>query len=234
MITARLQVAYEGDWTAETAAQDVFGQCLAYTSEENRSYALICLVSADLEETIETVRSHRTVTSLEVVDRTGNHVDRTETAVLLVRSKFREIPPLESLTYEGFFPISNPSIEDGRIHYDLVFADREEFRTALDLLQEFGSVSVEYVSEEFHYHAVPPVSAFEALAGSISARQLDSLVEAVRVGYFDETRDVTMADVGSTLDISDTAVSNHLRETRKRILEFAVPYLNYARDTDPV
>lgn len=232
MITARLGVLYEGDWTAGTAIHGVFGQFLAYTSEENRSFALVCLVSEDLDATVDLVRDHRTVTEVEVVDRTAADSGRTETGVLLVKSKFREIPPLESLTYEGFFPISNPSLEDGRVCYDLVFGSREEFQTAIDLLRSFGGVQVEYISEEFHYHAVPPVEEFESLVESISPRQLAILALAVREGYFEDTRNVTMDDLGDDFGISDTAVSNHLREARRGILEFVTPYLNYATETE--
>lgn len=228
MITARLGVTYEGDWTAGTADQGVFGQFLAYTFEENRSFSLVGLVSDDLDVSIDLVRDHHTVTEIQIVDRSPSHSGRTETGVLIVKSKFREIPPLELLTYEEFFPISNPSIEDGRVRYDLVFNSREELQTAVDLLGAFGAVELEYVSEEFHYHAVPPVDAFESLVESVGARQLDVLALAVREGYFEEPRTVTVAELGDELGVSDTAVSNHLREARLSILEFVTPYLHYA------
>lgn len=228
MLTARIGVTYEGDWTAETADQRVFGQFLAYTFEENRSFALIGLVSEHLDATIDIVRDHHTVTEVQVVDRSTSYSGRTETGVLIVKSKFREIPPLELLTYEEFFPISNPSIEDGRVRYDLVFDGREELQTAIGLLGTFGAVELEYVSEEFHYHAVPPVDAFESLVDSVGARQLDVLALAVREGYFEEPRTVTVAELGGELSVSDTAVSNHLREARLSIMEFVTPYLHYA------
>ena len=232
MLTARIGVTYEGDWTAGTADQGVFGQFLAYTFEENRSYALLGLVSEDLDATIDLVRDHRTVTEVQVVDRSPSYSGRTETGVFIVKSKFREIPPLESLTYEEFFPISHPSIEDGRVRYDLVFNRREEMQTAIDLLRTFGAVELEYVSEEFHYHAMPPVDAFESLVESVGARQLDVLALAVREGYFEETRTVTMDELGGVIGVSDSAVSNHLREARRSILEFVTPYLHNASTTE--
>lgn len=232
MLTARIGVTYEGDWTAGTADQGVFGQFLAYTFEENRSYALLGLVSEDLDATIDLVRDHRTVTEVQVVDRSASYSGRTESGVLLVKSKFREIPPMELLTYEEFFPISNPSIEDGRVRYDLVFGSRDELQTAINLLGTFGTVELAYVSEEFHYHAVPPVEEFESLVESIGARQLDVLALAAREGYFEEPRTVTMDELGDRIGVSDTAVSNHLREARLSILKFVTPYLHYASTTE--
>jgi len=180
------------------------------------------------------VRTHETVTDFEVIERIDPGIGTAESITLLVKSRFREFPPLEILTYEGFLPISIPTIEDGMIHYDLVIENREDLQAAVELLEGFGSVSVEYISDEFKYHTSPTDEEFERLIDDISPRQLEILALGASMGYFEDTRRVTIQDLADELDITNTTASKHLREARLNVLEFVAGYLDDTGDSPEV
>lgn len=53
----------------------------------------------------------------------------------------------------------------------------------------------------------------------LTASQIEALVSAYRHGYYDEPRDVSLDELASLLDISDTAVSGRLRRGAARLIE---------------
>jgi predicted DNA binding protein len=230
MITARVGVQYEGDWTADSVQQDVYGKFLAYSFVDNRYFALLVLTSSDLEATIGRIRGDDTIVDVQVIDRTLDSSGVARSVTLVVKSQYREIPPLEMLTYEGFFPIGYPSLEHGRIYFDLLLETRADIDSAIDLLSEFGDVSVEYLSEDLLYLRAPTLDEFEALAESITPRQLEILTLAVASGYFEPRRAVTTEALAAELGISKTTASRHLRKARLKVVRFVDRYLNEASD----
>ncbi|MDG5776496.1 helix-turn-helix domain-containing protein [Haloarculaceae archaeon H-GB2-1] len=226
MITARIAVLYEGDWTAKSTSLDVYGKFLAYTSQNNRYYALVVLTTPRIDSAVELVRTHESITEVNEMMRTETSYDDAQSVTLFVKSKYREIPPMEMLTYEGFFPIGHPTLEDGRIVFDLLLNDREGIDDAIELLHGFGNVSVEYLSEDLRYQTAPNLDEFEDLIDSISPRQLEVLSLAVSMGYFDDRRQVTVEDLADELDITKTTASKHLRKARLKVLTFLDRYLS--------
>jgi predicted DNA binding protein len=225
MITARIAVLYEGDWTAKSATLDVYGKFLAYTSQNNRYYALVVLTTDEVDAAIDLVASHESITDVQVMERTEPTSGIAHAVTLFLKSKYREIPPMEMLTYEGFFPIGHPTLEDGHVVFDVLLQDRDGIDDAIELLEDFGDVSVEYLSENLHYQTAPKLDQFEQLIASVSPRQLEVLSLAVSMGYFDDTRQVTVEDIADELDITKTTASKHLRKARLKVLRFVDRYL---------
>lgn len=226
MITARIAVLYEGDWTSKSASLDVYGKFLAYTSHNNRYYALVVLASPLIGAVVELVRTHESITEVNEMIQTGPNHDEAQSVTLFMKSKYREIPPMEMLMYEGFFPIGHPTLEDGRVVFDLLLNDREGIDEAIELLDGFGDVNVEYLSEDLRYQTAPKLDEFDRLIESISPRQLEVLKLAVSMGYFDDRRQVTVDDLATELDITKTTASRHLRKARFKILTFLEQYLS--------
>jgi predicted DNA binding protein len=225
MITARIAVLYEDDWTAQTADYDAYGKFLTYSFVDNKYFTFLVLTSNDIESTIELVREHPTITEAFTIERSNPERAFGQSVTLAIKSSYREIPPMELLTYEGFFPIGYPSLFAGKIYFDLLLEDRAGLRQALDLLREFGDVSVKYLSEDLFYQTAPPLDEFETLIESISQRQLEVLALAVEWGYFEDTREVTLEALAAELDISKATVSAHLRKGWRKVMSFAHRYL---------
>lgn len=226
MITARVGVRYDGDWTADSAQYDVYGKFLAYSFVDNRYFALLVVTASDLEATIEVIRADDAIVDVQVLDRTADSTGAARSVTLIVKSQYREIPPLEMLTYEGFFPIGYPSLENGRIYFDLLLETRADLDSAVDLLSGFGDVTVEYLSEDLLYLHAPTLDEFETLAESITPRQLEILALAVSSGYFEPRREVTTEELAAELGITKTTVSRHLRKARLKVIRFVDRYLN--------
>lgn len=149
MLTAKVSVHYEGDWTAELAPYDASAEFLASTFQDRRYIGIIVLESDDFDAALEVIETHRTIDSINVVERyEPNHRERT-TATLFLRGRLTEFTPLQTLLYEGFLPLGPTRLENGRECFDLLVDDREELSTAIDLLDEFGNVMLERISEDF-------------------------------------------------------------------------------------
>ncbi|PSP84838.1 helix-turn-helix domain-containing protein [Halobacteriales archaeon QS_1_68_17] len=232
MLTARLAVRYDGNWTAELAAHDYYGEFLAYTFRNNRWLGLLVFSADDVDAVIDLVRDADNIDEVQVLDRTTADDGTPRSAMLFIRSTYRRIPPMETLVYEGFFPIGNPSLEGGRLHYDLLLEDREELALAVDLLDEFGQATVAYLSEEFRYQTIPRPEDLESLIDAISPRQLAVLALAVDRGYFEERRAVTIQDLADELGITKATASKHLRKARLQILRFLDTYLQRIDGTE--
>jgi predicted DNA binding protein len=226
MITARIAVLYEGDWTAKSGSLDVYGKFLAYTSQNNRYYALVVLTTPHIDDAVDLIRTHESITEVTEIRRSNSAHDAGESVTLFVKSKYREIPPMEMLMYEGFFPIGHPTIEERRIVFDLLLQDRDDINEALELLDEFGDIDVEYLSEDLKYQQAPDLDAFEALVDSISPRQLEILTLAISRGYFDDRRNVTIEELATEFGITKTTASKHLRKARLKVLRFVDCHLN--------
>ncbi|MDG5778881.1 helix-turn-helix domain-containing protein [Haloarculaceae archaeon H-GB2-1] len=225
MVTARLAVRYEDDWTAHSEAYDVYGNYLAYSVDNNRKYALIVLTAETLDSAIELVRTHETVTSVRVLDHRESATAERGSATLFVESSFREFPPLQLLTFEGFVPIGNPSLRDGWVVVDLLFDDLDDLDRATSTLEAVGPVQVESLSETFRYHATPDTADVARLTEALSPRQLEVLSLAVEHGYFELPRNVTIAELAAELDVAASTVSDHLRNARATLIQFVVDHI---------
>lgn len=221
MISARIAVRYEGDWTADFAEFNAFGKFLAYTFQDNRYYALVTLTADDIDETLVLLRDHQNVMDVTVVDRTPSQRPYVGSVTLTITSTHHTLPPMEMLAYKGYLPTGNPSLENGQIYFDLILEDLEELSQVKELLDRYGDVTVVYLSTNLLYQLTPAVDEFDALMKSLSPRQSEILLLAVERGYFAETRDVTMQSLAEELDISMTTAAEHFRRGWKKVMLFA-------------
>lgn len=107
MLTAKLSVKYEDDWTSSLVDQDVTGEFLASTFRDRRYFGLFALevAKSDCDDVIETIRGHESTTSIDVLEKYSiGGVDRLS-ATLFIHSQHFEYTPLQVLLHEGFVPL---------------------------------------------------------------------------------------------------------------------------------
>lgn len=228
MLTAKVCVQYEEDWTAELARYGVFAEFLASTFRNRRYIGLVALKANDLDASLSVIEDHEDIDEVDILERYGlDHADR-ESATLFVRGSLTEFTPLQTLLYEGFLPLGPTKLEDGRECFDLLLNDREELSKATEVLSEFGPVSVERISNDFSRQVTPSAAEWQELLGSIPPRQRELLTLALEEGYFDIPRQTTLEDLAEEMDITKTTASNHLRKAERSLMEFLVTYINLA------
>lgn len=232
MLTAELRVRYEGDWTAELVTYDVFGEFLASTFRNREYVGIMALETRDLEATLEVIRDHHMIESVEVVERYSPNAGGKMAATLFIEGRLSEFTPLQTLMYEGFLPIGPTTLEDGRECFDLLLSDREELSRAVELLEEFGPVSIERISREFSRQVIPSAAGWQELLASFPPRQREVLNTAHERGYYEIPRETTLEEIADEVGITKTTASNHLRKAERRIVEFLVTYLNLAATDD--
>ena len=232
MLTAELSVRYEGDWTAELEQYDVFGEFLASTFRNREYIGIMALETNDLEASIDVIRDHGMTRSVEVVERYSPQPGDRMAATLFIRGRLSEFSPLQTLMYEGYLPIGTTTLEDGRECFDLLLSDREELSKAVELLEEFGAVTVNRISREFSRQVLPSAAGWQELLSSFPSRQREILNVAFERGYYDIPRETTLEEIADVIGITKTTASNHLRKAERRVIEFLVTYLNLAATDD--
>ena len=230
MLTAELCVRYEGDWTAELVEYDVFGEFLASTYRNRDYIGLIALETQDLDATIDVIREHRMIEFVEEVERYSPGAEDRMAATLVIEGNLSEFTPLQTLLYEGFLPIGPTALEDGRECFDLLLSDRTELSRAVELLEEFGPVSIGHISRDFSRQVIPSAAGWQELLASFPPRQREVLDTAYELGYYEIPRQVTLDEIANEVGVTKTTASNHLRKAEGRVVEFLVPYLNLAAD----
>ena len=229
MLTAKLSVTYEDDWTSSLASYDVSGEFLASTFRDRRYFGLFALEVAeeDYDNVIETIREHESTVSVDVIEQYSiGGVDRLS-ATLLIRSQHFEYTPLQVLLHEGYIPLGGfGELRNGSESFDLLLTDREYLSDAVELLERFGPVKIEYVSSEFQRRTTPSVTEWNELFDSITPRRRTMLNKALEAGYFDIPRGSTLEEIADDLDIAKTTASQHLRKAERSIMEFFIQYIN--------
>jgi predicted DNA binding protein len=134
--------------------------------------------------------------------------------------------------YEGFLPIGPTSLKNGRECFDLLLHDRDELSKAVELLSEFGSVSVERITEDFRREVVPSRAEWQELLASIPPRQRELLNLALDQGYFEIPREITLEELAAEMEITKTTASTHLRKAERTLIEYLLPYVNLAAEAD--
>lgn len=231
MLTAKVCVQYDGDWTAELAHHQVFGEFIASTFRNNRYIGMFAVEARDCEAVLDVIRAHDTVETVDLVERYETHEDRCAATVIL-RGRLTEVTPLQSLMYEGYLPLGPTELIDGRECFDLLLNDRSELAKAIDLLSEFGNVAVERIAQDFRREIMPSRADWQELLSSIPPRQREFLNIAAERGYFEIPRQVTLEELADEMDITKTTASNHLRKAERQLVEFVLPYINLAVQPD--
>jgi predicted DNA binding protein len=229
MLTAKISVQYEDDWTSSLVEYDVSGEFLASTFRDRRYFGLLALEVAedDYDEVIDTIRGHESTRSIDVLEKYSiGGVDRLS-ATLFIRSQHFEYTPLQVLLHEGFIPLGGfGELHNGAESFDLLLTDREDLSVAVDLLERFGQVKIEYVSSEFQRQTTPSVTEWSRLFETITPRRRKVLNKALEAGYFDIPRGSTLQEIADDLGIAKTTASQHLRKVERSIMEFFIQYVN--------
>ena len=231
MLTAKVCVQYDGDWTAELASHDAFGEFVASTFRNNRYIGMFAVESRDCEAVLDVIRTHETIETVDLVEEYETPDGRC-VATMLLRGRLTEVTPLQALMYEGYLPLGPTQVVDGRECFDLLLNDRNELSEAIDLLSEFGGVTVERITQDFRREIMPSRSEWQELLSSIPPRQREFLNTAAERGYFEIPRQVTLEEVADEMDITKTTASNHLRKAERQFVEFLLPYINLAVQAD--
>jgi len=166
MLTAKVCVQYDGDWTAELANHDVFGEFIASTFRNNRYVGMLAVESQDCNAVHEVIREHDTVETVDLIEQYETSEGRCA-ATMLLRGRLTEITPLQTLMYDGYLPLGPTQLVNGRECFDLLLNDRSELSEAINLLSDFGNVTVERITQDFRREIIPSRSEWQELLSSI-------------------------------------------------------------------
>lgn len=112
-----------------------------------------------------------------------------------------------SLNGSDCFLTSARSIKDGRIEWNLIFANKDSLQDLIDNLSKFGiDVKINKITEIADKRA-------------LTARQQEILQVAFDQGYFEFPRKVSVSDLAFRLKISKSTLAEILRKGESKIME---------------
>jgi predicted DNA binding protein len=231
VLNIKIQVRYEGDWTDELRDNDVFGQFLASTFRNRRYLGIIKLdvAAEDYESTLKTIRGHENTQSMDVIKSNETNHGRRKSVDLLIKGSYLEYTPLQILIYEGYLPNGAfGELQNGKMGFDLLVEDRESISDTVSLLREFGTVTVERITQDFDTVIVPSITEWQSLFESIPTRQRELLNTAMEQGYYEMPREITLKELADEVGIAKTTASQHLRKAERRLVSFTIKYVNFA------
>lgn len=228
MLTAKVSVRYEDNWTAELVRYGAFAEFIASTFRNRRYIGIIALEADDIDASLDTIRNHKGTETVDVMERYELGHSGRESVTIFVSATLSEFSPMQTLMYEGFLPIGPTQLENGRECFDLLLNDREELSKATEVLSQFGSVSVDRISKDYSRRITPSAAEWQELLGAIPARQRELVTLALDEGYFEIPRETTLEELADEMDITKTTASNHLRKIERSFMEFLVSYVNLA------
>lgn len=228
MLTAKICVRYDGDWTAQLQNYDVFGEFLASTFRNRRYIGMVALETSQFDAILDIIRAHGATETVDVIERYDAGQQGRTSATLLLRGSLSEFTPMQTLLYEGFLPLGPTRLEDGKECFDLLLEDREELSKATTLLGEFGDVTVRRLSQDYSRRIVPSEAEWQELVNAIPPRQRELLNTAYDLGYFEIPREVTLEEIADEMGITKTTASNHMRKAQREVFHFLLPYVNLA------
>ena len=232
MLTVKIRVRYEGDWTEALSSYDVFAKFIATTFHYREYIGLVAIVADDNEfdEVVNVIQSHDNTTDVEVTERYSAPEPGRTAATLVVRGEYLEYTPLQILLHQGYFPHGGfGELTDGYMEYDVLMEDRDELSDTVALLDHFGSVQLEHISGEFQRRITPSTSEWNELFQALPGQQRHILSVAHEHGYFEQPRQTTHQELADDIGIAKTTVSHHLRQAEQSIMSFLIPYLNLAQ-----
>jgi len=231
MLTAKVCVEFQGDWTEKLQQHKVFGEFLASTFQNRNYIGLMTLETDDFDETIDIIEGHSDIEAVEVIERFSADESSRTAGTLFLRGTLSQFSPLQTLMYEGYLPIGSTKLEDGCECFDLLLENQEDLSDVTDVLSEFGPVHLERVSQDFKREITPSTTEWHELLSSIPDRQRELLTLALEHGYFEIPRQVTLEELAERMDITKTTASNHLRKAERQVMAFLIEYINLAAES---
>lgn len=231
MLTAKVCVEFQNDWTEKLRQHNVFGEFLASTFQNRHYIGLMTLKTDDFDATLEIIKSHDDIESVDVLERFAAEESSRTAGTLFLRGTLSQFSPLQTLMYEGYLPIGSTKLENGCECFDLLLENQEDLSDVTDILGEFGPVHLERVSQDFKREITPSTTEWHELLASIPDRQRELLTLALEHGYFEIPRQVTLEELADHMDITKTTASNHLRKAEQQLMSFLIEYVNLAADS---
>lgn len=233
MLTAKICVQYEDDWTAQLQNYDVFGEFLASTFRNRRYIGIVALETNEFDAVLEIIEAHEDTDTVDVIEHYDAEAQGRTSATLLLRGSLSEFTPLQTLLYEGFLPLGPTRLEEGKECFDLLLEDHESLSEATTLLGEFGETTVKRLSQDYSRRVIPSEAEWQELLDSIPRRQRELLNIAYERDYFEIPRGVTLEEIADEMGITKTTASNHMRKAQREVFHFLLPYINLAMDEPP-
>jgi len=225
MITAKLKVKFEGDWTSQIREYDVTGLGIASTFRSRSFLGITVLDSApeDIEDVIATIEGNRYTESLEVLETHETDAGRIQCTVSTL-CEYDSYTPMQTILMEGFLPIGYAEYRDGYEYIEILAENREDVSRALRGVTYDTLEVVRIVSS---FDLVPQFSLLEwqRLATTITDDERELLELAIERGFYEIPSRMSLSELAAEAGIAKSTASRRLRNVEQAVIPLVVKYL---------
>lgn len=224
-----LLIRHEGcpisDASAEVPSIRVYNVSRMTVGEDKKQLkSLLKLVGTGtkLEAFIEELCAHPVDTKLEQLSSVPSGMG--ETYVYVKPNYSGELPSIAHVLsrYECFLP-TQATVQRGLERWPLYVSDEDEMNAIIDAVREFSPrvcVEKNRVLEEISEDSLESETNIDHYG--LTSRQLEVLLHAFELGYYDSDGNVTMSDVGNAVEITSATVCEHLNNAENKIIQHVV------------
>ncbi len=188
--------------------------------EQTHSLETRMVVTAEeavaLDQGLDTLEEHANMHNLELLARKGDRA--------LIRTIIGETQAMAAIRQNDGYITGPFHIEAGSETWEVGFDDAHRTEGALADLDQHNEFTIEErrtIDIDALFDVLQNVDTAASLLEAIrdlSHVERETLATAVQAGYFEEPRNVTLDDLASEFDISDTAVSKNMRRAERKLI----------------
>jgi predicted DNA binding protein len=183
----------------------------------------------DVSKLINALKAHKHVKDIRLVER---HGDR---ALVYLRSKPESLL-IETIGKTGAVPLE-PSLTKGGVDSSAIYVqDEKQLRELYSLLKDNFEVKLlrkrvldPRKAKPTAYLGLQEMLAFKSVAAALSPKQMEVISYAVRKGYFDTPKRISVDEIAASLGISVATASEHLRKAQAKFMPFLADLLQNVR-----
>lgn len=225
MITAKLKVKFEGDWTSQIREYDVVGLGIASTFRSRSFLGITVLDSApdDIEDVLDTIEGNQYTESLEILETHETDEGRIQCTVSTL-CEYDSYTPMQTILMEGFLPIGYAEYRDGYEYIEILAENREDVSRALEGLTYDTLEVVRIVSS---FDLVPQFSLLEwqQLATTITEDERELLDLAIERGFYEIPSRMSLSELAAEAGVAKSTASRRLRNVEQAVIPLVVKYL---------
>lgn len=113
MLTVKICVQYEGNWTEKLSEYDVSGEFLASTFRNRRYSGIFTLETSKVDDALAVIDDYPTVERVRIIEDYDDPRQERALVTLFIEEQLTEFTPLQTLLYEGYLPLGSTSLQNG-------------------------------------------------------------------------------------------------------------------------
>lgn len=182
----------------------------------------------DLAKIEKSIRSMLKSLSAKLIN-ISSHSERSLEVVMKCRCAINN-SSVTIIEASNCIPVMPVIYKGGYEFCEILAFNNKDLSKALDNLSKISKVQIESQGSIYRPTARSSLTiSVEDFFGELTRKQLDALVQSIEMGYYNDPKDKTIAEIASLLRISPSTFEEHLKKAEIKVMRAIIPYARIAR-----